>query len=314
VQMENVHPLRLRLLLEIERAGSISGAAGACGIAQPSASMHLRTLEAAIGQRLVTRNGRGSRLTTAGKVVASHAAHVLSTLDGMGRALDALDPRNGGHLTLAASLTPSVVLLPRILRRFVDRYPGVCANLRTVPSETVVREVVRGGADIGIAGEVPTAEPVVRTQLLVDELVGVASPGLLRLQSAHVSLGELARHRLLIGAEGSSTRIVTERYLARAGYRPAQVCVFDSHEAIKRAVADGVGVSFMSRLLVQKEVEQGELRAFRVAGTERMARPIHVLQSATTELTPEGAAFMTFLAEAKSSETEQLPLAASASS
>jgi LysR family transcriptional regulator, low CO2-responsive transcriptional regulator len=303
--LETVHPLRLRLLLEIERTGSISAAAEACAIGQPSASMHLRTLEAAIGHRLVIRNGRGSSLTAAGEVVALHAARVLATLDSMRRAVDALDARNGGALTIAASLTPSIVLIPPILRLFSDRYPGVSVKLRTVPSESVVREVARGGADIGIAGEASTADSVIRTQLLVEELVGIAPVGLLRVDGDWVSLGELARNNLLLGAHGSSTRIVTERYLARAEYRPSRVWVFDSYEAIKRAVAGGLGVSFISPLLVHGAIERGELIAFRVAGIEPMTRPIQVVQSSATELTPESAAFVKLLAEAPWSAAEQ---------
>jgi molybdate transport repressor ModE-like protein len=298
VQMENVHPLRLRLLLEIERTGSISAAAETCSIAQPSASMHLRTLEMAIGHTLVTRTGRGSRLTAAGKVVSSHATRVLATLDTMRRSLDALEAHDSGELVLAASLTPSVVLIPRILRQFSDRYPGVNVKLRTAASETVTRDIARAGADVGIAGDVPTPDPVVRKQILVDELVGIAPPDLLTSNDGPVKLSELARHSLLVGAEGSSTRMVTERYLARADYRPARVWVFDSYEAIKRAVADGVGVSFASRLLVREEVERGELIAFRVADVEPMLRPIHVVQSSVRELTAEGAAFLTLLADA----------------
>ena len=57
---------RMRLLVEIERHGTVSAAAAAIGIGQPSASQHLRLLEAAAGQRLVERSGRGSRLTQAG--------------------------------------------------------------------------------------------------------------------------------------------------------------------------------------------------------------------------------------------------------
>lgn len=295
-----IHPLRLRLLLEIERTGSIGAAAETCAIGQPSASMHLRTLEAAIGHRLVTRSGRGSCLTTAGQVVALHAARVLGTLESMRRDLNALDARNGGELVLAASLTPSFVLIPEILRRYSDRYPSVSVELRTVSSESVVREVARGGADLGIAGEVPTADPVARTQILVDELVGIAPAGLLRLDGGCVSLGELARNSLLIGPEGSSTRIVTERALTRAGYRPMRAWVFDSYEAIKRAVVAGVGVSFMSRLLVSEEIERGELVAFRVSGVEPMPRAIQLVQSAARELTSEGAAFITLLANALS--------------
>src|SRR5438067_509505 len=64
---------RMRLLVEIERRGSLSAAAKAIGIGQPSASQHLRLLEAAAGQRLVERNGRGSRLTEAGRVLAGRA-------------------------------------------------------------------------------------------------------------------------------------------------------------------------------------------------------------------------------------------------
>jgi molybdate transport repressor ModE-like protein len=305
VHMESIRPLRLRLLLEIERTGSISAAAEACAIAQPSASMHVRALETAIGERLVTRHGRGSRLTAAGRIVASHADRVLATFDSMQRALDALDGRGSGELSLAASLTPSLLLLPRILREYSDRYPGVRVNLRTIPSHTVVREVVRGSADVGIAGEVSTTESLVRRELLADELVGIAPPGLVRFDRGCVSLAELARHSLVLGGEASSTRIATERYLAGAGYRPARVWTFDSYEAIKRAVADGVGVSFVSRLLAREEVERGELIAFRLLGVERMSRPIHALHSGIRDLTFEGAAFMALLAGAPSSSWEQ---------
>jgi len=65
---------RMRLLVEIDRCGSLSAAAQAIGIGQPSASQHLRTLEAAAGQRLVERSGKGSRLTEGGRVLATHAA------------------------------------------------------------------------------------------------------------------------------------------------------------------------------------------------------------------------------------------------
>ena len=104
VHVEDVDPRRLRLLLEIDRTGSISAAAKRCAIGQPSASMHLRTLETAVGQRLVIRNGRGSKLTAAGRIVASHAARMLGTLESMRWALDALNAPSTGELAaLSAS-------------------------------------------------------------------------------------------------------------------------------------------------------------------------------------------------------------------
>src|SRR6266581_937669 len=83
-------PLRLRLLVEVQRRGSISAAAEACRVGQPSATKHLKTLETAVGERLIERNGRASRLTEAGHLVAEHATRVLDTLEGMREELQAL--------------------------------------------------------------------------------------------------------------------------------------------------------------------------------------------------------------------------------
>jgi LysR family transcriptional regulator, low CO2-responsive transcriptional regulator len=309
VQMENIHPLRLRILLEIERTGSISAAAETCGIGQPSASMHLRTLETAIGQKLATRTGRGSSLTAEGKIVASHGARVLATLDSMCWALDTLGAETGGELTVAASLAPSVGLIPPILRHFSDRYPSVTVTLRTLPSEVVVREVARGGAAIGIAGEVTSAEPIMRTQIMMDELVGIAPVGLLSSEGGVVGRKEFARHSLLLGSEGSSTKLVTERCLGPAEYRPARTWAFDSYEAIKRAVADGLGVSFISQFLVREEIARGDLEPFRLSGVERMVRPIHAVQSSVNELTPQSAAFMALLIGASPFALDEEPSA-----
>src|SRR6266705_2490065 len=71
--VDRLDPLRLRLLVEVERRGSISAAAAACRVGQPSATKHLKTLETAVGERLVERDGRSSRLTEAGGIVAEHA-------------------------------------------------------------------------------------------------------------------------------------------------------------------------------------------------------------------------------------------------
>src|ERR671924_1324495 len=97
---------RMRLLVEIERQGSLSGAAAAIGIGQPSASQHLRLLEAAAGQRLVERGGRGSRLTDAGRTLAARAAQALATLGAAEEELGALAGLKTGTIHLGASTAP----------------------------------------------------------------------------------------------------------------------------------------------------------------------------------------------------------------
>src|SRR5919202_3823470 len=103
--VDALDPSRLRLLVEVKRRGSISAAADACRIGQPSATKHLHTLEAAVGDKLVERHGRSSRLTEAGEVVAAHAQRGLDTLEGMHEDLLALRAAERGTLSLAASTT-----------------------------------------------------------------------------------------------------------------------------------------------------------------------------------------------------------------
>src|SRR5438552_16914276 len=94
---------RMRLLVEIERQGSLSAAAKEIGIGQPSASQHLRLLEAAAGQRLVERSGRGSRLTEAGRVLAGRSAQALATLGAADEELAALAVLQTGTIHVGAS-------------------------------------------------------------------------------------------------------------------------------------------------------------------------------------------------------------------
>src|SRR5437016_10074248 len=115
---------RMRLLVEIERHGSLSGAAAAIGIGQPSASQHLRLLEAAAGQQLVERNGRGSRLTEAGRILAARAAQALASLRAAQEELQALTGLQAGTIHPGASTAPGAYLLPDTLGFFRRDFPG----------------------------------------------------------------------------------------------------------------------------------------------------------------------------------------------
>src|SRR5918995_3327877 len=147
--VDALDPARLRLLLEVDRRGSISAAAEACQISQPSATKQLKTLEAAVGEKLVERNGRASRVTEAGQVVVTHAARVLDTLHGLEEELDALRGAETGTLTLAASTTSGTYVLPSILRCFADRHPGVEVDIAIGSSAWVVDQVAKRRFSLG---------------------------------------------------------------------------------------------------------------------------------------------------------------------
>jgi len=295
--VDALDPGRLRLLVEVDRQGSISAAAEACRISQPSATKQLKTLEAAVGEKLVERNGRASRLTEAGQVVVTHAARVLDTLQGLEEELDALRGAETGTLALAASTTSGTYVLPSILNCFADRHPGVEVDIAIGSSSWVAERISKREFSLGIAGEVELPDGVRAEPFLDDELVGIAAPDQMKLRRGKAPLGELERWTLLVREAGSSTRAVAERHLARAGYHPVNRWELDSNEAIKRSVQAGLGVGFLSQLVVRDEIERGELVSFHLDGAGPMRRSIYLLRPSDRDPTPSEQAFIATLSD-----------------
>ena len=286
---------RMRLLVEIERRGSLSGAADAIGIGQPSASQHLRLLEAAAGQRLVERGGRGSRLTEAGRVLAGRAAQALATLGAAEEELHALAGLQSGTIHLGASTVPGVYLLPDTLGCFRRDFPNVQIEVEIASSGEILRRLLAGRVQLALVGSDDADERVELEPFLDDELVGVARPGVVELRGGEAPASSLAPHMLLARERDSAQRRLTDRALAAAGVEPAGLWELGSSEAIKRAAREGLGFSFLSRYAVAEEVERGDLESFRLARRPRIERQLSIARVAGRPLSPAEKGFVATL-------------------
>jgi LysR family transcriptional regulator, low CO2-responsive transcriptional regulator len=283
---------RMRLLVEIERHGSVSAAAAAIGIGQPSASQHLRLLEAAAGQRLVERSGRGSRLTEAGEVLAARAAQALSTLGAAEEELDALSGLQTGTIHLGASTAPGVYLLPDTLGCFRRDHPGVTVEVEVAASDEILKRLLNGRVQLALVGAAQAGERIELEPFLEDEIVGVAKPGLAPLKSGRLAPARLSEFMLLSRERGSSSQRAIDEELRAIGIRPAGVWELGSSEAIKRAAREGLGLAFLSRYAVAEEVERGDLESFRFAGRPPLTRRFSVARLAGRPLSPAERSFV----------------------
>ena len=286
---------RMRLLVEIERTGSLSAAAQAIGIGQPSASQHLRLLEAAAGQRLVERSGRGSRLTEAGRVLAARAAQALASLGAAEEELTALSGLQTGTIHLGASTVPGVYLLPDTLGCFRRDCPGVTVEVEIASSAEILGRLLAGRIQLAIVGAERSDERVMLMPFLEDEIVGVARPGLLELRNGSLAPAALSEHMLLAREAGSGSQEVADEELRAAAVRPARVWELGSTEAIKRAAREGLGVAFLSRYAVAEEVARGDLEAFRLAGRPPMRRHLSTARLAGRPPSPAESVFVATL-------------------
>ncbi len=286
---------RMRLLVEIERQGSVSAAAAAIGIGQPSASQHLRLLETAAGQRLVERSGRGSRLTEAGQVLAGRAAQALSSLGAAEEELGALAGLQSGTIHIGASTAPGVYLLPDTLGCFRRDHPGVTVEVEIAASDEILRRLLTGRVQLALVGAREADERIELEPFLEDEVVGVAQPGFAPLRNGQLVPARLSEFMLLAREPGSSSQRAIDDELRAIGVKPAGVWELGSSEAIKRAAREGLGLAFLSRYAVAEEVERGDLESFRLAGRPRLLRRFSVARLTGRPLSPAERGFVATL-------------------
>src|SRR5438552_5702199 len=286
---------RMRLLVEIERQGSVSAAAAVIGIGQPSASQHLRLLEAAAGQRLVERTGRGSRLTDAGRILAARAGQALASLGAAEEELGALAGLQTGTIHLGASTAPGVYLLPDTLGCFRRDHPGVTVEVEVAASDEILARLRSGRVQLALVGAAAAGERIELDPFLEDEIVGVAKPGLAPLRNGRLAPASLAEFMLLSRERGSSSQQAIDEELRAIGVRPSGMWELGSSEAIKRAAREGLGLAFLSRYAVAEEVERGDLESFRLAGRPPLQRHFSVARLAGRPLSPAERGFVATL-------------------
>ncbi|MGW8564738.1 LysR substrate-binding domain-containing protein [Isoptericola sp. NPDC055881] len=255
----------LELLVALDTHGSISAAARAAGVSQPTASAGLHRLERRLGLELLARGPRGTALTVAGRRVADAARGVVDAVDQFEATAATLRSAPSAGLRVAASLTIAEYLAPRWLAAFGrdERARGAAAadvELVVRNSREVMELVLEGAAELGFV-ESPTVRRGLLSRVVAhDELVAVVAPAHPWARRRSVGPELLVTGRLVLREEGSGTRDVLEEALGQAGVRlPAQVTALGSTAAVKAAVRHGEGVTVLSALTVADDVAAGHL-------------------------------------------------------
>lgn len=260
----------LRLLALIGEWGSMGKAAAEMGIAQPSASKRMSTLERRLGLPLVDRTRRGSTLTPEGRVVCGWAQRVLDELDGLLTGAEALRTQRHAELRVAASMTVAEHLAPGWIGELRQAQPKLYVGLRVTNSETVAELVRAGEVDVGFV-ESPAAPAGLSTRrVATDRLVVVVAPGHPWARRRRpLSTAELVTVPLVVRERGSGTRETVDRALLRAGAGQLVPLVeLGSAAAIRGAVIAGTGPAAMSELAVAGDLAEGKLVEVSVEGLD----------------------------------------------
>lgn len=267
--MASLENFRVVVFRAVAEQLSFRKAAEELYLTQPAVSLQIKALEEDLGVQLFDRTGSHIELTAAGKILLDCSAQVNALLLQAEQDIAALSGEHAGQLALGASTTIAQYVLPRLLGEFRREHPRVYPTLISGNTEHIVDAVKQQKIELGFI-EGPARSRDVKTEpFLEDELVLIASTAHEWAERNSVSCSELASGPLLMRERGSGTRHVIELALERLGVKRNSLHIvmeLDSTEAIKSAVEAGLGIGFVSRWAIAKDLRLNN--SFRIIAVE----------------------------------------------
>lgn len=255
---------QLRLFLALAEHGSVTAAAKACHVTQPTVSMQLRELADAVGLPLYEQIGKRLHLTDAGEALAKTARAMLDQWREFEQDINAMKGLEQGRLRVALVSTAKY-FVPRLLGSFCAQHPNIEIALEILNRDGVVARLRENRDDLYIMSMPPESLELEQHAFLHNPLVLIA-PAAHPLQGRQLALTELQAERFILRERGSGTRLACDAYFAHRGFVPAVRLELGSNEAIKQAVSGGLGLAVISRHALAARLEDDQLTILDVAG------------------------------------------------
>jgi DNA-binding transcriptional LysR family regulator len=283
---------QLRLFLALAERGSVTAAAEACHVTQPTVSMQLRELAEAAGLPLYEQIGKRLFLTAAGEALATTARAMLDEWLTFEQTLNAMKGLEQGRLRVALVSTAKY-FVPRLLGNFCTEHPNIEIALEILNRDGVVARLRENRDDLYIMSMPPENLDLEQHAFLPNPLVLIAPEGH-RLKGRHLELADLAAERFILRERGSGTRLACDAFFSRTGFVPQVRLELGSNEAIKQAVAGGLGLAVISRHALPARPADDQLTILDVDGFPLQSRWF-TLYPRGKRLSPVAAVFLAHL-------------------
>ncbi len=275
---------QLRLFVALADTGSVTAAARSMHVTQPTASMQLREIAAAVGLPLYEVVARKVHLTEAGRQLARTARAIVDEWERYGQTVAAMRGLTSGRLRVAVVSTAKY-FVPRLLGSFCARHPGIEISLEVLNRDGVVQRLRDNLDDLYVMSMPPTDVDLEDRVFLANPLVMVAPRGHALAGRRRVALRLLEDERFILRERGSGTRLATDRFLDAQGFAPARRLELGSNEAIKEAVAGHLGVAILSQHALRGTEPRRDLCVLPVTGLPIRSQ-WHVVHPRAKQLSP----------------------------
>lgn len=254
----------LLVFLHVCDEGNMTAAAEKLYIAQPSVSQAISELEKHYNVKLFERLGRKLYITMAGQKLLTYARHIVNLNNEVEEVMR--NSNENSVLRVGASVTVGTYVLHEIIKKFTKCNPEAKV-ISTVNNTTVIEGMLQiDQLDIGLVEGRVQSQGILQIPFMTDELVLVSSPVHPFAKSERVNPSDLEAMEFIVRETGSGTRELFESVMVDKGIHWQISGVYNNAETIKNAVKAGLGLSVMSRMAIQKEVERKELAIIEIEG------------------------------------------------
>jgi DNA-binding transcriptional LysR family regulator len=287
---------QLETFSRLAEVGNFTRTAEELHLTQPAVTQQVKALAEHFGTPLFDMVGRRPVLTDAGTFLAQSSREVLSALVTLEREMREFADARSGTLDLGATLTIGNYAVLPTLAAFRAARPGVSVRLTVANTAAMVVAIKdRRLALALVEGQVDDPELKVEPYAEDELVLIVPSCGHALSRVETVAARELAGIAFVSREEGSGTRTIAQDALHAAGVEPQIALTIPSGEGVTRAVESGLGVAILSRLVVERSVAAGRVRAVRIADIN-LRRVFSVVRLRGRVLSPLAARFIETIA------------------
>ena len=288
---------QLEAFVQVAEGKSFSKAAKELFLTQPTISAHIASLERELNARLFVRNTKEVSLSEDGKDLYRYAKQIIDLQKQIEERFETEEEGSRHCITI-----PAQYLLPRVLKRFNEKYPDEQIKIMESDSSKVVSQIVDHIVDVGFTGTVLEKKHCRYLPFYKDKLA-VITPNTERYrrlkEESPNGIDWILEEHLIMREEGSGTRKEAEEQLKAAGIPAEKLDVIASignQETIKKSVRQGMGITILSELAAVDEEADGELLTFPIPGADA-GRDINLVYNKNYQLSRSAERFIKVVKE-----------------
>lgn len=291
----------LRSLVALSELVSITLVAERLHLSPPAIHKHLKTLEDELGVSLYEKAGKQLKLTQAASVLLPHLKEILTEYDSAISALEEWKGLKRGLVRIGSG--PTGYVLPAILKRFEQTYPGIEVQVETGNTGVLVEDLRKGLLDLALIVSSDLKErQEFQVEAIWDFELALVCHG--EDTTSHPPLADLSDQRFILFRPGSRLQEPIDRYLFSQQFEPKVVMRFDNANFIRDMVHSGLGIAFLPLWVVEQDLKEGSLRMIHLVGASPVSKLALIRRKSSYVPRP----ILGFINTATSLDLSELPL------